>query len=103
MADQFLSSVNCLTPIRLLNIHPLTQANPFVNPLFPHQDNNNPTSPLLAKAPEHPEEVKLPPTMKFVAANTVGEFQAVHFSFATAVGVTLVPLAERLRIPSGVQ
>lgn len=36
-------------------------------------DHNHPTSPLLAKPPELSEEVKLPPSMKFVAANTVGE------------------------------
>lgn len=35
--------------------------------------DNHPTSPLLAKPPELSEEVKLPPSMKFVAANTVGE------------------------------
>uniref|UniRef100_A0A3Q2CCE1 RALBP1 associated Eps domain containing 1 n=1 Tax=Cyprinodon variegatus TaxID=28743 RepID=A0A3Q2CCE1_CYPVA len=35
-------------------------------------DHNHPTSPLLAKPPELSEETKLPPTMKFVAANTVG-------------------------------
>ncbi|XP_038133449.1 ralBP1-associated Eps domain-containing protein 1 [Cyprinodon tularosa] len=33
-------------------------------------DHNHPTSPLLAKPPELSEETKLPPTMKFVAANT---------------------------------
>lgn len=36
-------------------------------------DHNHPTSPLLAKPPELSEEMKLPPSMKFVAANTVGE------------------------------
>lgn len=36
-------------------------------------DHNHPTSPLLAKPPELSEEVKLPASMKFVAANTVGE------------------------------
>lgn len=46
-------------------------------------DNNNPTSPLLAKAPEHPEEVKLPPTMKFVAANTVGDGYSSSDSFTS--------------------
>uniref|UniRef100_A0A3Q3WXY0 Uncharacterized protein n=1 Tax=Mola mola TaxID=94237 RepID=A0A3Q3WXY0_MOLML len=39
-------------------------------------DHNHPTSPLLAKPPELSEEVKLPPSMKFVAANTVGESQS---------------------------
>lgn len=38
-----------------------------------YSDHNHPTSPLLAKPPELSEEVKLPPSMKFVAANTVGE------------------------------
>lgn len=36
-------------------------------------DHNHPTSPLLAKPPELSEEAKLPASMKFVAANTVGE------------------------------
>lgn len=36
-------------------------------------EHNHPTSPLLAKPPELSEEVKLPPSMKFVAANAVGE------------------------------
>uniref|UniRef100_A0A674MQ13 RALBP1 associated Eps domain containing 1 n=1 Tax=Takifugu rubripes TaxID=31033 RepID=A0A674MQ13_TAKRU len=40
-------------------------------------DHNHPTSPLLAKPPELSEEVKLPPSMKFVAANTVGESRDV--------------------------
>lgn len=38
-------------------------------------DHNHPTSPILAKAPEVSEEVKLPvpATMKFVPANAVGQ------------------------------
>uniref|UniRef100_A0A3Q3FQ57 RALBP1 associated Eps domain containing 1 n=1 Tax=Labrus bergylta TaxID=56723 RepID=A0A3Q3FQ57_9LABR len=36
-------------------------------------DHNHPTSPLLAKPPEMPEETKLPASMKFVAATSVGE------------------------------
>uniref|UniRef100_A0A8C9X156 RALBP1 associated Eps domain containing 1 n=1 Tax=Sander lucioperca TaxID=283035 RepID=A0A8C9X156_SANLU len=36
-------------------------------------DHNHPTSPLLAKPPELSEEAQLPASMKFVAANTVGE------------------------------
>lgn len=40
--------------------------------LFP-SDQNHPTSPLLVKPPELSEEAKLPASMKFVAANTVGE------------------------------
>ncbi|XP_047244857.1 ralBP1-associated Eps domain-containing protein 1 isoform X1 [Girardinichthys multiradiatus] len=36
-------------------------------------DHNHPTSPLLAKPPEMSEETKLPPSMMFVAANTVGD------------------------------
>uniref|UniRef100_A0A8P4FYP2 RALBP1 associated Eps domain containing 1 n=1 Tax=Dicentrarchus labrax TaxID=13489 RepID=A0A8P4FYP2_DICLA len=39
-------------------------------------DHNHPTSPLLAKPPELSEEAKLPTSMKFVAANTVGESQS---------------------------
>uniref|UniRef100_A0A7N6BIJ8 RALBP1 associated Eps domain containing 1 n=1 Tax=Anabas testudineus TaxID=64144 RepID=A0A7N6BIJ8_ANATE len=39
-------------------------------------DHNHPTSPLLAKPPELSEETKLPASMKFVAANTVGESQS---------------------------
>ncbi|KAI3363661.1 hypothetical protein L3Q82_001285 [Scortum barcoo] len=35
-------------------------------------DHNHPTSPLLVKPPELSEEAKLPASMKFVAANTVG-------------------------------
>lgn len=38
-------------------------------------DHNHPTSPLLAKPPEMPEETKLSAPMKFVAANTVGEYE----------------------------
>uniref|UniRef100_A0AAQ5ZWT8 RALBP1 associated Eps domain containing 1 n=1 Tax=Amphiprion ocellaris TaxID=80972 RepID=A0AAQ5ZWT8_AMPOC len=37
-------------------------------------DHNHPTSPLLTKPPELSEEAKLPASMKFVAANTVGEY-----------------------------
>ncbi|XP_058469093.1 ralBP1-associated Eps domain-containing protein 1 isoform X1 [Solea solea] len=36
-------------------------------------DHNHPTSPLLAKPPELSEEAKLPASIKFVAANTVGD------------------------------
>ncbi|XP_029134295.2 ralBP1-associated Eps domain-containing protein 1 isoform X2 [Labrus bergylta] len=36
-------------------------------------DHNHPTSPLLAKPPEMPEETKLPASMKFVAATSVGD------------------------------
>uniref|UniRef100_A0A3B3CXN5 RALBP1 associated Eps domain containing 1 n=1 Tax=Oryzias melastigma TaxID=30732 RepID=A0A3B3CXN5_ORYME len=36
-------------------------------------DHNHPTSPLLVKPPELTEEAKLPASMKFVAANAVGE------------------------------
>ncbi|CAL8314567.1 unnamed protein product [Lota lota] len=36
-------------------------------------DHNHPTSPLLAKPPELSEEAKLAASLKFVAANTVGE------------------------------
>uniref|UniRef100_A0A4W6FR16 RALBP1 associated Eps domain containing 1 n=1 Tax=Lates calcarifer TaxID=8187 RepID=A0A4W6FR16_LATCA len=39
-------------------------------------DHNHPTSPLLAKPPELSEEAKLPASMKFVAANTVGDFNS---------------------------
>uniref|UniRef100_A0A8C9X0G1 RALBP1 associated Eps domain containing 1 n=1 Tax=Sander lucioperca TaxID=283035 RepID=A0A8C9X0G1_SANLU len=39
-------------------------------------DHNHPTSPLLAKPPELSEEAQLPASMKFVAANTVGESQS---------------------------
>lgn len=38
-------------------------------------DHNHPTSPLLAKPPELSEEAKLTASMKFVAANTVGEWK----------------------------
>lgn len=50
-------------------VRPLT----VVYILTEYLDHNHPTSPLLAKPPELLEEVKLPPSMKFVAANTVGE------------------------------
>ncbi|XP_044025240.1 ralBP1-associated Eps domain-containing protein 1 isoform X1 [Siniperca chuatsi] len=36
-------------------------------------DHNHPTSPLLAKPPELSEEANLPASLKFVAANTVGD------------------------------
>uniref|UniRef100_H2MTX1 RALBP1 associated Eps domain containing 1 n=1 Tax=Oryzias latipes TaxID=8090 RepID=H2MTX1_ORYLA len=36
-------------------------------------DHNHPASPLLAKPPELSEEAKLPASMKFAAANAVGE------------------------------
>uniref|UniRef100_A0A8C6SYJ5 RALBP1 associated Eps domain containing 1 n=1 Tax=Neogobius melanostomus TaxID=47308 RepID=A0A8C6SYJ5_9GOBI len=38
-------------------------------------DHNHPTSPLLAKPPELNEETKLTASMKFVAANAVGELK----------------------------
>uniref|UniRef100_A0A674MID1 RALBP1 associated Eps domain containing 1 n=1 Tax=Takifugu rubripes TaxID=31033 RepID=A0A674MID1_TAKRU len=46
-------------------------------------DHNHPTSPLLAKPPELSEEVKLPPSMKFVAANTVGDGYSSSDSFTS--------------------
>ncbi|CAG03521.1 unnamed protein product, partial [Tetraodon nigroviridis] len=46
-------------------------------------DHNHPTSPLLAKPPELAEEVKLPPSMKFVAANTVGDGYSSSDSFTS--------------------
>uniref|UniRef100_A0A8D3ECI7 RALBP1 associated Eps domain containing 1 n=1 Tax=Scophthalmus maximus TaxID=52904 RepID=A0A8D3ECI7_SCOMX len=46
-------------------------------------DNNHPTSPLLTKPPELDEEAKLPASMKFVAANTVGEGYSSSDSFTS--------------------
>uniref|UniRef100_A0A3B3XQQ9 RALBP1 associated Eps domain containing 1 n=1 Tax=Poecilia mexicana TaxID=48701 RepID=A0A3B3XQQ9_9TELE len=46
-------------------------------------DHNHPTSPLLAKPPELSEETKLPPSMKFVAANTVGDGYSSSDSFTS--------------------
>ncbi|KAM9840779.1 ralBP1-associated Eps domain-containing protein 1 [Aulostomus maculatus] len=46
-------------------------------------DHNHPTSPLLAKAPELSEEAKLPPSMKFVPANTVGDGYSSSDSFTS--------------------
>ncbi|XP_049445828.1 ralBP1-associated Eps domain-containing protein 1 isoform X1 [Epinephelus fuscoguttatus] len=46
-------------------------------------DHNHPTSPLLAKPPELSEEAKLPPSMKFVAANTVGDGYSSSDSFTS--------------------
>lgn len=55
--------------LHLLQHFPLFVISPFLQYL----DHNHPTSPLLAKPPELSEEAKLPASMKFVAANTVGE------------------------------
>lgn len=55
--------------LHLLQHFPLFVIFPFLQYL----DHNHPTSPLLAKPPELSEEAKLPASMKFVAANTVGE------------------------------
>ncbi|XP_051264611.1 ralBP1-associated Eps domain-containing protein 1 isoform X1 [Dicentrarchus labrax] len=46
-------------------------------------DHNHPTSPLLAKPPELSEEAKLPTSMKFVAANTVGDGYSSSDSFTS--------------------
>ncbi|XP_047430148.1 ralBP1-associated Eps domain-containing protein 1 isoform X3 [Mugil cephalus] len=46
-------------------------------------DHNHPTSPLLAKPPELSEEAKLPASMKFVAANTVGDGYSSSDSFTS--------------------
>ncbi|KAM4713749.1 LOW QUALITY PROTEIN: ralBP1-associated Eps domain-containing protein 1 [Anableps anableps] len=46
-------------------------------------DHNHPTSPLLAKPPELSEETKLPPSMKFVTANTVGDGYSSSDSFTS--------------------
>ncbi|KAM9355293.1 ralBP1-associated Eps domain-containing protein 1 isoform 1-T1 [Pholidichthys leucotaenia] len=46
-------------------------------------EHNHPTSPLLAKPPEMPEEAKLPASMKFVAANTVGDGYSSSDSFTS--------------------
>uniref|UniRef100_A0A673CLJ0 RALBP1 associated Eps domain containing 1 n=1 Tax=Sphaeramia orbicularis TaxID=375764 RepID=A0A673CLJ0_9TELE len=46
-------------------------------------DHNHPTSPLLAKPPEMSEEAKLPASMKFVAANTVGDGYSSSDSFTS--------------------
>lgn len=45
--------------------------------------DHNPTSPLLAKPPELSEEAKLPASMKFVAANTVGDGYSSSDSFTS--------------------
>ncbi|XP_029902515.1 ralBP1-associated Eps domain-containing protein 1 isoform X2 [Myripristis murdjan] len=46
-------------------------------------DHNHPTSPLLAKPPELPEEAKLTASMKFVAANTGGDGYSSSDSFTS--------------------
>ncbi|XP_017267427.1 ralBP1-associated Eps domain-containing protein 1 isoform X2 [Kryptolebias marmoratus] len=46
-------------------------------------DHNHPTSPLLAKPPELSEEAKLTASMKFVAANTVGDGYSSSDSFTS--------------------
>uniref|UniRef100_A0A665TLT9 RALBP1 associated Eps domain containing 1 n=1 Tax=Echeneis naucrates TaxID=173247 RepID=A0A665TLT9_ECHNA len=46
-------------------------------------DHNHPTSPLLAKPPDLSEEAKLPASMKFVAANTVGDGYSSSDSFTS--------------------
>ncbi|KAM4632720.1 ralBP1-associated Eps domain-containing protein 1 isoform 2-T3 [Polymixia lowei] len=46
-------------------------------------DHNHPTSPLLAKPPELSEEAKLAASMKFVAANTVGDGYSSSDSFTS--------------------
>ncbi|XP_061609579.1 ralBP1-associated Eps domain-containing protein 1 isoform X2 [Phyllopteryx taeniolatus] len=46
-------------------------------------DHNHPTSPLLAKPPEVSEEAKLPATMKFVPANSVGDGYSSSDSFTS--------------------
>ncbi|KAM9703833.1 ralBP1-associated Eps domain-containing protein 1 isoform 2-T3 [Menidia menidia] len=46
-------------------------------------DHNHPTSPLLVKPPELSEEAKLPASMKFVAANTVGDGYSSSDSFTS--------------------
>ncbi|XP_071377731.1 ralBP1-associated Eps domain-containing protein 1 isoform X5 [Centroberyx affinis] len=48
-------------------------------------DHNHPTSPLLAKPPELSEEAKLAASMKFVAANTVGQPQTGAVAYPPAV------------------
>uniref|UniRef100_A0A8C6WK99 RALBP1 associated Eps domain containing 1 n=1 Tax=Neogobius melanostomus TaxID=47308 RepID=A0A8C6WK99_9GOBI len=46
-------------------------------------DHNHPTSPLLAKPPELNEETKLTASMKFVAANAVGDGYSSSDSFTS--------------------
>ncbi|KAF7230912.1 ralBP1-associated Eps domain-containing protein 1 isoform X1 [Nothobranchius furzeri] len=46
-------------------------------------DHNHPTSPLLVKPPELSEEAKLTASMKFVAANTVGDGYSSSDSFTS--------------------
>ncbi|KAG7460953.1 hypothetical protein MATL_G00204420 [Megalops atlanticus] len=46
-------------------------------------DHTHPTSPLMAKPPELSEENKLPPSMKFVAANTAGDGYSSSDSFTS--------------------
>ncbi|CAL8317561.1 unnamed protein product [Merluccius merluccius] len=46
-------------------------------------DHNHPTSPLLAKPPELSEEAKLAASLKFVAANAVGEGYSSSDSFTS--------------------
>ncbi|XP_038583131.1 LOW QUALITY PROTEIN: ralBP1-associated Eps domain-containing protein 1-like [Micropterus salmoides] len=46
-------------------------------------DHNHPTSPLLAKPPELSEEANLSASMKFVAANTVGDGYSSSDSFTS--------------------
>uniref|UniRef100_A0A8C7X584 RALBP1 associated Eps domain containing 1 n=1 Tax=Oryzias sinensis TaxID=183150 RepID=A0A8C7X584_9TELE len=46
-------------------------------------DHNHPASPLLAKPPELSEEAKLPASMKFAAANAVGDGYSSSDSFTS--------------------
>ncbi|KAM3860891.1 ralBP1-associated Eps domain-containing protein 1 [Diretmus argenteus] len=46
-------------------------------------EHNHPTSPLLVKPPELPEEAKLAASMKFVASNTVGDGYSSSDSFTS--------------------
>lgn len=60
------------TPLSLLVYTTLSKLKRNVCCCF-FPDHNHPASPLLAKPPELSEDAKLPASMKFAAANAVGE------------------------------
>lgn len=48
--------------------------------LFFHLDHANPTSPLLVKPSDLPEENKMSSSVKFTAGNTVSKYQSAFWS-----------------------
>lgn len=58
--------------------------------LFFHLDHANPTSPLLVKPPDLPEESKMSSSVKFTAGNTVSKYQSTFWSFFITQNVDLI-------------